>query len=536
MNSKRNNDLDETIVHKNFNESDISKIKNQETILSNRNTNNNTTTTMAMNMNMNKNKSIIKDEMRKKGLQHTNVPKTRRSSRDRSLDFDPFLEETIYDEKYKNQKSNDTLKFVIITFIIAVIVCISVFAIAFKTFLDPQVSKPNDNINNITNENTINNKGDETIINDILEENIITITALVREFNFTDKKISVIDIRDKKTYSFIIDGTTKLYDQYGKVIVLAELNVGDVLDITFDSASIYAKEIKKNENSFIEKRVTGIEIDTVEKTIINGNKTYMYTNDIIVMDNSEVIDISSIDRMDTVTFSGYNDVVFKIEVLKGHGVISFTNIESIENGVVEIDTNILFRLSVETSSNVSVGEHNLVIKGDNIDTYTNKIFVDQNEEVIIDLSNLPNKKGLLNVKTNVSDPQVAIDGVIYTEAMLLPYGTYVVTVSAVDHLPESKSITINKEQQDIEINLTAIEKNARMIIDTTPTGAEVYMDDRLIGLTPIDENIEIGHHSFVIKLDGYDDKVFNFVAEEKPYSYIFVMTPKTDNQDNLIIP
>ncbi len=513
MDNKRNTNFDETRVHGSINKINANEIKNQQTILGGNNR--------------------IKNEMRKKGLQHTTVPKTKRSSRDRSLDFDPFLEETIYDERNKKQKSNSSVKFVIITLLIAVMVCISVFAVAFKMVLDPEVASNNDNLN--TTDGNINNNTGENVTDVIASENVEEITAVVKDFNIDDKTLGVMDIENKKTYTFVVDGKTKLYDQYGKTIVFAELGVADVLDITFDSASVYITRLSKNKNSFTEKRVTGLEVDTLNKTITNGNKTYMYTDDIVVMDKDEIIDITNINKMDTVTFGGYNDLIYKIDVLKGHGTISFTNIEAVENGVVEIDTDILFRLSVETSSEVSIGQHNLVIKGDNIDTYTNKIFVDQNEEVVIDLSNLPNKKGLLDVKTNVSEPSIEIDGVVYTEPILLPYGTYVMTVSAEDYEHNSKSITISEEKQEVEINLKEIKKNARMVLDTIPTGAEVYMDDRLIGLSPIDQKVEVGNHSFIIKLDGYDDKVFNFTAEEKTYSYTLIMDEEKDG-DDLIIP
>ncbi len=518
MDSKRKREIELTRVHKSNEQTNVHNVKNQDTIFGN---------------------SRIKNEMRRKVTGDTIAPRSRKKSTvDSTLDFDPFLEETIYDDKYKRnrvkKKKSNSAGFVITTFIISVAVCILFFTFAFKLFLNPSTTNPNDIVDNrvVVPVNNNQDKSDE-----ILAENVLTITGNIKKYEISDNTISVVDINDRKSYTFIIDGKTKLYDQYGKTIVFAELSVGDIVDITFDSSSVYVMELRKNEHSFIERRVTGVEIDTTSRTIKNGNKTYSYTNDVIVTKDGEDYNINDFDIMDTISFSGYKDEVYKIELIRGHGTLVFNNIEAVENGIVEIDTDILFNLDSQDKVNVSVGDHNLVIKGDNIDVYSNQIFINEDEVMEIDLTNLPNKKGLLTIKSNVPNIQVAIDGIVYTEPIMLPYGTYVVTVSAEDFESETKTVIIEKSQQEVSFQLNAIEKNARIVIDTNPTGAEVYLNNRLIGLTPIDTKIEVGYHEFTIRLEGYDNKLFTRDFDEDTYRYTFEMIPNVQVEDNsLIIP
>lgn len=535
MSNNNKNNLDQTRVHKDIdlNQTRIhGQIKNQDTIFGNN--------------------SRVKNEMRRNAFEDTMAPTTRAkqrraSSRDASLDFDPFLDETIYDVKYKqNRESGSSLKFIVITLIIAIIVCISVFVFAFKVVLNP-----NSGINSGTELNTETENGTElnsntdqstndTLDTDqtsdvILAENLVSITGVIKKYDISNNTINVLDLSDDTSYSFIIDGKTKLYDQYGKTIVFAELAVGDIVDITFDSSSVYVTELHKNENSFTQKRVTGLEVDTMAKTISFNGKSYGYNDDIIVTSDNEAYDISLINKTDTVNFSGYKDTVYKIELLKGHGTISFINIEAVENGSIEIDTDTMFKLENQTESIVSAGEHNLVIKGDNIDTYTNQIFVDQNETLEIDLANLPSKKGLLTIKTNASDVEIAIDGEIYTDPILLDYGSYTVSVSAPDYETASKTVNIDKTQQELTFELKAIEKKAKIIIDTVPTGAEVYVDNRLIGLTPINQNIAIGLATLTFRLEGYDDFTYTREFEEDTYRLTFTLIPEeSDGSANVI--
>ncbi len=517
MNSKRENELQKKTNNSNLEQTRVHKVKPQDTIFGDNN--------------------YIKNDMRKRAMGDTMAPKSRKrkSSRDESLDFDPFLEETIYDEKYKrsSKKNNSSIKFVIITLVIAVLACISFFAIAFTMVLKPStdINIESDTSEMVNNKNNINNQQEV-----IAEENLLTITGIIKKYDISNNTISILDINDRKNYTFIIDGKTKLYDQYEKTIVFAELSIGDIVDVTFDTASVYITEIRKNQNTFTEKRATGIEIDTASKTVKSGSKIYTYNNDIIVTNGDEDYSISEIDITDTVSFSGYKDIIYRIDLIKGHGTLEFTNIDVIENGVVEIDTDILFKLENQTRVNLGVGDHNLVIKGDNIDVYTNQIFVEQGEVIEIDLTNLPSKKGLLTIKSNVSNVQVMIDGVVYTDPIMLPYGTYVVTVSAQDFIEETKTVIIDKSQQELSFQLNPVEKNARIVIDTNPTGAEVYMDNKLIGLTTVDTKIEVGYHEFTISLEGYKDKLFTRDFEEDTYRYTFEMIPNENNEyDDLII-
>ncbi len=526
MSNNRKENFDKTKVHRNLEDIQVNNTNKQDTIFGDNNR--------------------IKNEMRRKAMQDEPPQKKqyRRTSKDSSLDFDPFETETIYESKKHKKQGISTTTFILITLGISVLICIVVFFFAFKSVLNPSAPNSKGDLNielPINEDGTILNPDD--IKDEIANENLVTVTGVIEKYDLKNNTIKVASFDDDKTYSFIVDGKSKLFDQYGKTIVFPELKEGDIVDIDFDSNSVYISELRINPNSFEYEKIKGVEINEDLNELWYNNQKFKYDENISVFYDDEPFSLSDIVPADIITISGYGNTVYRIDLIKGHGTINFTNTDSLENGIVEIDTDIMFQLDTQTSSNVSAGSHNLVIKANNIDTYTNEVFIEQGDTLEIDLSNLPNKKGLLVINTNVTDPQIMINGTIYSDPIMLPYGNYSVTLSAPDYVTETISVVIDKSQQEVSLDLKPVEKNARIIIDTSPTGAEVYFDNRLIGLTPIDENIEIGNHTVTLRMDGYSDIVFEREFEEQPYNYTFVLTPvepepevvPTNPEDDLII-
>jgi hypothetical protein len=54
----------------------------------------------------------------------------------------------------------------------------------------------------------------------------------------------------------------------------------------------------------------------------------------------------------------------------------------------------------------------------------------------------------------------------------------------------------------------------KLKVNSSPSSADVFVDSELVGRTPLEHDLIIGHHLVVIRKDGFDDKSFDVKIEE----------------------
>lgn len=122
--------------------------------------------------------------------------------------------------------------------------------------------------------------------------------------------------------------------------------------------------------------------------------------------------------------------------------------------------------------------------------------------------------------------------IAYNTPIYLPYGEYVAEIRVPEKLEGSDSkvnpvryrreFKISADQNSFEINasdqaLSVFPAN----IDSTPNGAEIFVDDKKYGATPFAGDLPLGRHKLVLKKEGYN-------PFEKEYS-IDLNTPFVQN-------
>ena len=105
-----------------------------------------------------------------------------------------------------------------------------------------------------------------------------------------------------------------------------------------------------------------------------------------------------------------------------------------------------------------------------------------------------------------SEAEISIAGGLYLpfgERYLLPRGDYQVSVSAEGYHPLSSDITVTDEDsQALELILRPLP--GRLTFLSQPTGAKVYIDDELLGTTPLqDILVEAGEHRLVLEAQRF---------------------------------
>ncbi len=420
-------------------------------------------------------------------------------------------------------EENIDKSFYVYGLLLAVVVCIVTFYVIFM-FTADKTSGTNNNGNNITS-----NVDGENDIDSQLQGEYKTITGYITAIDSENKTISVLNIENGEVLEIVVASSTAINDEYGRALVFSELTLGDGVEINYIRANNMAVSIDKPEAFFTKSEKTGVVINPTTKMLTYNEQSYYATDyTVVVNQDGEPIGLGDISEKDVITFKGISNYVNYIEVLTGHGTIQFTNIDMVKNPKVEINTKTIVDLSKETSAVVTEGSNKVVITGDNITPFVQYITVESGETVNVDLSLATGKLGNLFVVSNVDGIILKINDKEYdeTKPITLPYGDYVATASKLNYTSDTVSFTINKPSTNAVFNLVPEDTNVILEIATTPVGAEVFVDNQLIGVTPIKFSTTQGTHQVTVKYPGKYDYAFTIDGSELYYRYNYTLIDK----------
>ena len=281
---------------------------------------------------------------------------------------------------------------------------------------------------------------------------------------------------------------------------------GDIILIGVAGENKSVVSVEYTDDVWEKEDFTDIELDTAQRTISNGVSTYDYDKSTLFIYNGGFISAEEMDKTDVVTLKGVGDKVWTVTVEKYHGYIKLENVDKIEDAVITVDGE-----EIEFTDNqaaVSSGAHTLGISGSNIEELTVDIHITADEVYSVDMASVQEKTGVLTLNVNVDDCIIVVDGkqVNKDEPVVLSLGTYPISVSAEGYKTYSGTVEINEPLVEVNIELEKIEvKTATITVDSTPSGATVYANGAVIGVTPFTTQINYGDYRITFEKDGYMD-------------------------------
>lgn len=453
------------------------------------------------------------------------------------------------DERSKREKrlsakrQTEYVRFMFITIIIGVILCLVVFFAVFismnkKTTNVQTTTSWSQSIN--TNNTTLSTQSStipktETTVE--IENDDLEAIAVIMDTNVDRKKIELYDIEGDKEISLIMEAGAEMKDQYGQAMSLAEFSSGDIVQVVYSKNSMEFNTLRISAQAWSLESVTGLEIDDVNSKITIGTKVYRYNNRLIADYGISNFGMLDIDPIDVVSLKGYKDTVWFLQVKKAHGFVTITGKDKIKNGSLEIDTDIYRTLDEAGRMIISEGKHRIVVKGSNIEPYTQEFSVSIGEEVNIDLVNVEIKTGVVLIKSNVDDFNLYINDEQHNmnEPLVLEYGEYIIKATKDEYkdfnarlLVESETLvlTISMEQKE-EVKMGEV-----TVFTNNVKEANVYVDNTYVGITPVTVKLTHGEHRVIIKKDGYYDLSTPVTVGDTPQNLGFTMHQVTQSDSS----
>ncbi len=419
--------------------------------------------------------------------------------------------------------------FYLLLFFISILICIFISFLIFS-----YVTDFNSKLNNKINTNTTESNDSRDI--NVTAENKKNVLGIIKNIDMSKNLLRVIDVNENKDINIYFDNSTKFFNKFNKNIISSELSVGDIIDINYLKSNTVADSISISKNFWEKRSINNVEIDSNEINV-NG-EFYQYSDNTQVYYNNSNYDINNINKYNVLNIKGIGNTIWFIDVLKGSGYLKIINYNRIENCTVELNSKIINFKDDFTDQDSIVfpeGKYKAIIKGNNIDTFVKSIDIENDKTTILNLDEADVKMGDLTIKTNVDNPKIIVNNKVVKNNKLsnLPYGDYNIKISADGYDPVEQNITLDQEEKTLNISLDKSVKIANWSVATNPDGADIFIDNKLVGVTPLTLNIEYGNHNVIFRKQGYyDTKIDSLFVDENIAPYQIDLIPKPESKNN----
>ena len=423
-----------------------------------------------------------------------------------------------------------TISLALFAFVMALSLTYSSVASYFNFPTFSEDNNVNANLNLSENSN-LNDNENNPILDSNTHKNML---GIIKNIDYDKNLIDIINMSTNKIYTLKTKPSSIFKDKYDNMLSLSELSSGLIVDFSFDDNN-KINYINENKDSFILKDISNLKIDLANKTLGLNDKIFTIDDKVTVLKNNQPYDLSKILSFDVVDIKGYKDNVYYIDIKKGTGTLKIINKPDLTNGVLEIGRHTFIPLN-DGSDVVSLpeGVHKIVVRSSDSVSFAKEINITSDAETILDLSQIQNKLSTIFVKSNVTDYTLYINDEIknISEPLKLPYGTYNVKAEKEGYLPFQQQISINSERYNLNIDFEKIEKLGKISVSSSPENANVFVDNTLVGQTPLSYKIPQGVHTITLKKEGYNDFVLSSVTIGDEESSFNITMHKAQNSSD----
>ncbi len=338
--------------------------------------------------------------------------------------------------------------------------------------------------------------------------------AVVKHIDGGANQLLIYDIEKSKMITLKMDSSIEIKDEYGTDIALSQIELGDMVESKYDTVSMVPENVKITAVTWERKDVSNMVVDTETKMIKIANDVYKYTDELVTSDEGLPFDISTLSTADEALVRGYKDMVWSIVLINGHGTITLINHDIFVGGQVAIGTRLSFAIEKETIIPVAAGVHNVVISKDNMSPVVKQVVVEEDKDVVIDLSEAQPKVGQVEFIVLQDDVTVYLDDEVVdmNEEMILDFGTYKIRAEKENYVTWESELVLTQAYQQFKIDL---DKTPTFVYIQAPEGAEAYLDGVLIGIIPTQAPFAPGKHTVQLRLDGYKtSEMYNYLWED----------------------
>lgn len=341
----------------------------------------------------------------------------------------------------------------------------------------------------------------------------------------------LLDRKEQRTFSY--DAATLVQDRHGSALTMAQLALGEVVDIAYNDELSKVGRVTYSMEGFSYDGISNYTLDEERKTVQIGSDIYGMNSNIQVFSGKEQMELSQILKHDIVSFRGIGSEVVSIIVDKGHGYLKLENDQALIGGWVEVGQTVIQQISENMLITVPEGSYTVRLTAGDIEEYR-EITIERNKETVIDLGDIEVKKpvnGAVTIQVTPVDAEVYIDDVLVNASyrMRLPLGIHKITAKAEGYDAFSEYFEVTEETTIVKMTLeeaksvsgNASNKTAYTITIQAPEDVEVYQDNLYIGIAPVTYDKNPGTHTITLRKSGYETRSYQIVVADDDKDAIY---------------
>lgn len=436
---------------------------------------------------------------------------------------------------YKPRGGRDYRGFILLAVLIGVVVVLGVIvSVLFSTPKKPQEDNPS------ANNNAVEPSRPEAAD---LEDYEGIITNLNRERS----SLTLEPFGAGSPITLTLNMDTEYLGQSGGPIALSDLSIGYVVTVSASKSTLLASSVAVSPDFWQLSQVSGIlYVPEQGELSVDDNESYKITGNSIFLYRNSEIDPSDITQADIMDITGYKDEISMVTITAYHGYIRINSSSSVQNGEISIDGKSPEPALTGSDIPVAEGQHSVVITGNNIERYSADISVAAGEVYEINLSEVPNKTGILTINVNVDGYRLFIDNREASnpsQPQTLNQGDHTVRIEKEGYEPWQSYVTISSPSSQISAELIPVVSGehagggqtgngsspedadiSAFTISSSPAGAEIYIDGALMGTSPLNLTLTHGDYNLMVKKEGYYDATSPINVNEKTESFTVQLT------------
>ncbi len=401
----------------------------------------------------------------------------------------------------------------------------------------------------------------EPLDGDLEEEKLTNEDTVVLLAKDTEKKLLTLRlVTGGREQELSYDGTTAILGRYGDSLSMAQLKVGEILDVVYSTHSRRLNTIQISVNTWTNTGVTNFSFDEKKKIVQIGQEQYQFTDDLVIFSDGEPAQLMDITELDTLTVKGYNRKICSVLIEKGHGYLRLLNDAYFVGGWIEVGQAVIKPITSEMLLPVPEGSYTVRLTNKGYAGQKNvKIVRDQ--ETQIDLSEIDIEEvavGHIAFHITPDYAQLYVDGDMtdFTERVPLEFGIHQIRVELPGYETVETNIKVGSEFANIDIELdeeteeaesasssssakssssssrsgsfssssessssssstassssssTAVLSENKKVYVEGPSDVEVYLDGNYIGIAPVSTAKVTGPHVITLSRTGYQTKSY----------------------------
>ncbi len=341
----------------------------------------------------------------------------------------------------------------------------------------------------------------------------------------------LVDRKEQRTFSY--DAATLVQDRHGSSLTMAQLTLGEVVDIAYNDELSKMGSVVFSMEGFSYDSISNYVLDEEKGTVQIGSDVYGMGKGIKVFSDNKQMELNQILKHDIVSFRGVGSEVVSIIVDKGHGYLKLENDEALIGGWVEVGQTVILQISDNMLITVPEGSYTVRLTANDIEEYR-EVTVERNKETVIDLSDIEVKKpvnGAVTIDVTPKDAEVYIDDMIVDASyqMRVPLGIHKITAKAEGYDAFSEYFEVTEETATVKMTLkeastvsgNASNKTQNTITIQAPENVEVYQDNLYIGISPVTYDKSEGTHTITLRKSGYETRSYQIVVADDDKDAIY---------------